>query len=164
MNDINPSPAPEEPVVEQATSDPMIEKRLIEILFPSHAPHRCSLAQRGKNGCQWVFNDERNKKWRVIIHASRWAGKFWVTVSVGGRSYLPPVEVMRGVKQAFLGPEAEAIQVLPSMADHAEVYAFKAGYWFHCLNGSGLPDFFSELAPKPDMESKEINSPAPEAA
>lgn len=124
--------------------------RIAHVLFPTKAPARSQRAKVLKNGTEWVYTDAaRGKKWKVIVHLNKQGEDDWIVVSIGGRSYIPPVEVVREIREAFLGKEAEVYTTLPSFSVHPEFYSkqFTATHLFYCLNGSRLPDFYEKEAP-----------------
>lgn len=67
-------------------------------------------------------------------------GKRWLHVSVSRRSRLPSWEDLRAVKDAFIGRDRTALQVLPPAAKHVNIHAYCLHLW-SCLDGDPTPDF-----------------------
>jgi hypothetical protein len=67
-------------------------------------------------------------------------GKRWVHVSCSRPSRLPSWGDIREVKDAFIGRERRALQVLPPAAEYVNIHPNCLHLW-HCLDGDGMPDF-----------------------
>jgi hypothetical protein len=67
-------------------------------------------------------------------------GRRWVHVSLSRPSRLPSWEDVRKVKDAFIGRERKALQILPPQAEYVNIHNHVLHLW-HCLDGDGLPDF-----------------------
>lgn len=67
-------------------------------------------------------------------------GKFWLHVSVSRADRLPSWGDLTEVKDAFIGRDKLAVQVLPRKADYVNCHEFCL-HLFHCLDGDPCPDF-----------------------
>jgi hypothetical protein len=77
----------------------------------------------------------------VIATASQEAdGKRWLHVSCSFRNRLPNWAELRMVKDAFIGKERTALQILPPEAEHVNIHPFCLHLW-SCLDGDVTPDF-----------------------
>lgn len=77
----------------------------------------------------------------VVFSARREAdGRRWAHVSLSRPSRLPSWEDVREVKNAFIGRDRRALQVLPPEAEYVNIHAHCLHLW-HCLDDDGLPDF-----------------------
>ena len=95
--------------------------------------------REGEDGimCIWMFSS----KVSVIASASREAdGKRWLHVSVCHRDHLPSWELLRQVKDEFIGKDRKAIQVLPAASEYVNINPNVLHLW-HCMDGDTLPDF-----------------------
>lgn len=66
--------------------------------------------------------------------------KVWLHVSMSRPTSLPSWGDVRRVKDAFIGRDAKAIQVLPKAAEYVNIHP-NVLHLFHCLDGDVLPDF-----------------------
>lgn len=77
----------------------------------------------------------------VIVSGSTEAdGRRWAHVSLSRPSRLPSWDDVREVKDAFIGRDRKAIQVLPPEAEYVNIHPHVLHLWC-CLDGDGLPDF-----------------------
>lgn len=67
-------------------------------------------------------------------------GKRWMHVSCSHQDRVPNWHEMARVKEAFIGPDRKAIQVLPARAEHVDLHP-TCLHWWACLDGDPLPDF-----------------------
>lgn len=67
-------------------------------------------------------------------------GRRWMHVSCSRRNRLPSWEELRMVKDAFIGRERRAIQVLPPDSEYVNTHSFVLHLW-SCLDVEVLPDF-----------------------
>jgi len=72
-------------------------------------------------------------------------GKRWVHVSMSYPNKLPGWNVVRMVKDRFIGRDKKAIQVFPADTEYVNIHPFCLHLW-HCIDGDGLPDFRVEGA------------------
>lgn len=68
---------------------------------------------------------------RVIRSLARMKDDYgtWIHVSVSRKDKIPSWQELTKVKDEFLGPSAEAIQVLPSKADYVNLHNFCLHIW-----------------------------------
>lgn len=66
--------------------------------------------------------------------------KMWLHVSLSRPSRLPTWQDLRRVKDAFVGKDRKAIQVLPADSEYVNIHPFVL-HLFCCLDGDVLPDF-----------------------
>jgi hypothetical protein len=76
----------------------------------------------------------------VLITVGRHEGKRWIHFSIAHPSRIPHFEELRRYKDAFLGVERKAIQVLPPKSEYVNIHPYCL-HLFSCLDGDGLPDF-----------------------
>lgn len=67
-------------------------------------------------------------------------GRRWIHVSCSRSDRLPSWSDLRKVKDAFIGRERKAIQVLPPASEYVNFHPYVLHLWC-CLDGDGLPDF-----------------------
>jgi hypothetical protein len=67
-------------------------------------------------------------------------GKPWMHVSISRADRLPSWGDLRMAKDAWIGPNRLAIQVLPRVADYVNVHPYVLHLWC-CLDGDPVPDF-----------------------
>lgn len=95
-----------------------------------------------------TFDTAISNSWRkigddlqVLVSQSVEAdGRMWLHVSMSRPSRLPTWQDVRRVKDAFIGKDKKAIQVLPSDREYVNIHPHVL-YLFHCLDGDPLPDF-----------------------
>lgn len=66
----------------------------------------------------------------------------WLHVSVSRRDRNPSWEDLKEVKDAFIGPDKVAVQVLPRAKDYINIHEFCFHLW-HCLDRDVVPNFDS---------------------
>jgi len=76
----------------------------------------------------------------LISTAEERDGKRWRHVSLSRRDKLPTWEELKRVKDAFLGAEVVALQVLPKASLYVNLHPFVLHLW-QCLDGDPVPDF-----------------------
>jgi hypothetical protein len=67
-------------------------------------------------------------------------GRRWLHFSCAGQSQVPTWEQFVRTKEAFLGPETKAIQVLAPRSQWVSIHPHCLHLWV-CLDGDPLPDF-----------------------
>ena len=67
-------------------------------------------------------------------------GRRWVHVSMSRPSRLPSWGDVREVKDAFIGRERRALQILPPQSQYVNLHKYVLHLW-HCVDDDGLPDF-----------------------
>jgi hypothetical protein len=67
-------------------------------------------------------------------------GRRWVHVSMSYPAKLPGWNVVRMVKDRFIGRDKRAIQVLPPQSEYVNHHPNTLHLW-HCVDGDGIPDF-----------------------
>jgi hypothetical protein len=86
---------------------------------------------------------------KVIYSVDREAdGQLWLHLSLSRQSRLPSWDDLRYVKDAFLGADRVAYQVLPRAAEYVNLHPFVLHLWscVDCEPGSDpLPDFRKDL-------------------
>jgi len=92
----------------------------------------------GEDGSQWIH---ALKRLIVIVSASVEGDcKRWLHVSLSRATSIPSWEDVREVKDAFIGTDRKAIQVLPRASEYVNINPYVLHLW-HCVDGDGLPDF-----------------------
>jgi hypothetical protein len=66
--------------------------------------------------------------------------RIWLHVSVSRPNRLPTWADLRRVKDAFIGKDRKAIQVLPAQSEYVNIHPYVL-HLFACLEGDPLPDF-----------------------
>lgn len=89
------------------------------------------------DGCLFE-NPERQL--RCIISGCWLRGGRWIHFSLSHRTRLPTWEELVSSKEAFLGEDTKAIQVLPPRGEWVNICE-RVLHLFHCVDGDGLPDF-----------------------
>lgn len=85
--------------------------------------------------------DHVNGGKRVIISVSEELdGRRWRHLSMSRRHSIPKWDDLVAAKEAFLGLESKAIQVVPPRSQYVNINPFVL-HLFECLDGDILPDF-----------------------
>lgn len=94
------------------------------------------------------FNSPISSAWKkigddvaVLVSESVEADdRIWLHVSVSRPTRLPSWSDLRRVKDAFIGKDRKAIQVLPAQSEYVNIHPHVL-HLFACLEGDPLPDF-----------------------
>ena len=70
-------------------------------------------------------------------------GKTWLHASASCRKRVPTYDELKRVKEVFIGPNLQAIQVFPVESKHINIHPYCLHLWA-CVEGDGLPDFGRE--------------------
>lgn len=105
---------------------------------PALTPAGWICVQRGTDGAAYRHS---TLNMSVILSAAVYSdNRPWVHFSIARSSRLPSWEEYTAAKDAFLGPETKAIQVLAPRSQWVNIHPFCL-HAFACLDDDGLPDF-----------------------
>ena len=106
------------------------EERIREAGFvPVDAPHPSMFAYvNGDRGISLIVTSEMHD------------GKRWIHLSIAGMTGTPMWNDLIGARDAVLGSDKKAIQILPPKKEHVNLHP-TCFHLFHCLDGDPLPDF-----------------------
>lgn len=105
---------------------------------PPEPPVGWRVSLRGGDGCRY---DHTIAPRTVIVSAAVESdGKRWLHFSMSCVSRLPKWDEFVAAKEAFLGPESKAIQVIPARSEYVNINP-NVLHLFVCLDGDPLPDF-----------------------
>jgi len=78
----------------------------------------------------------------VVLSAGLWEGRWWLHVSVSRKREIPSYWDLADLKEIFIGPELQALQVFARAGRHVNIHPYCLHLWA-CLEpeGDGLPDF-----------------------
>jgi len=108
-----------------------------DTFLPRVLPAGLRLLQRGDDGASYEAIDGL----RVIVSAAtEQDGRRWLHLSASRAGKLPTWEDLKWVKRVFVGPNRQAIQVLPRDKDYVNLHPHVLHLWA-CLDGDVLPDF-----------------------
>jgi hypothetical protein len=88
--------------------------------------------------CAWKKIDDG--VFVVISESMESDNRRWLHVSCSRPNRIPTWQDVRRVKDAFVGKNRKAIQVLPCEAEYVNLHPFVLHLWC-CLDGDPLPDF-----------------------
>lgn len=104
-------------------------------------PRRCILLDRDEDGWpSFLYQSPTGKKFTVIVTIEKKDdGKDWLHVSVAGRSYMPPYEVVKEIKELFIGKDRYAVAIMPPEKAFVNYHEY-CWHWWSCLEGHPLPE------------------------
>jgi len=110
---------------------------MTDLILPAPAGYREVRAPGG-----WPQRAYRRMDGLVVIVSANVErdGRTWLHVSLSRASKLPSWSDLRAVKNAFIGPEKMAVQVLPREAEYVNLHPFTLHLW-HCQDTDPVPDF-----------------------
>lgn len=77
----------------------------------------------------------------MIGYADHADGKRWLHFSMSGEDRLPTWDELVETKEAFLGTEVKAIQVIPPRSQYVNLNPYVLHLWVAVNGDDGLPDF-----------------------
>jgi hypothetical protein len=83
---------------------------------------------------------ERNGLRVIVSGATEQDGRRWLHVSCSRPTRLPDWDDLKLVKELFIGPGRQAIQVFPPRERYVNINSNVLHLWC-CLDGDGIPDF-----------------------
>lgn len=119
-------------VLAEATTDGLVAR-----ILPRPTPAGWTLTDRPADGAWYKRGDGLGA---ILTVATEDDGKRWVHLSVSRAKRLPSWEDLVAARDAFLGTEALAVQVLAPNSRHINIHAFCLHLW-RCLDGDPVPDF-----------------------
>lgn len=90
------------------------------------------------------YRNRSRKLCAIISIAIQDDGKRWVHLSLSHNDRIPTWGELRTTKDAFLGADVYAYQVLPPRSRYVN-YNARVLHLFHCLDGNPVPEFSIEL-------------------
>lgn len=106
--------------------------------FPPSAPASWRLVERSLDGAKYLHC---LAPYSVIVsRAIELDGRQWTHFSVGHPHRLPSWDDLVRFKEAFLGPESKAIQVLAPRSQWVNIHPYVLHLWV-CEDDDPLPDF-----------------------
>ena len=106
--------------------------------FPPHAPQGWSLVEAGVDGASYRHNFA---DYSVIMSKGEEAdGRVWIHFSLAHPHRLPAWAELVRFKEAFLGEESRAIQVLPPRSEWYNAPPYCLHLWV-CETEDVIPDF-----------------------
>lgn len=109
------------------------------MLKQSYLEHNFRFVRNVANSQWWYRGINKLTGLKVIISSGiEQDGKEWIHLSVSRADRLPTWDELE-TKEAFIGLEAEAIQVIPRRSKHINIHPYCL-HLFFCPE-SGLPDF-----------------------
>lgn len=110
---------------------------LVATVLPNPTPVGWTQLQRSSDGASY---NHSNGLVAIVTVANELDGKRWVHLSVSRAARLPSWDDLTSARDAFLGPEALAVQVLAPKSRHINIHAHCLHLW-KCLDGDPVPDF-----------------------
>lgn len=107
---------------------------------PIVPPHPFRLDQLGEDGGAYHAGPRGDGLAVIVSGAVQSDGKRWIHLSCSRRQRLPSWQDLRQAKDAFIGAEAYAVQVLPPADRYVNIHPFCL-HLFHCVDGHPLPEF-----------------------
>jgi hypothetical protein len=103
---------------------------------PAANPNYWKVEQRS-DGASYMYVDGLAV---IVSEAYEDDGCVWTHVSCSRRSRLPSWEDLRRIKDEFIGPDRDAIQLLPRAEKHVNIHNFCLHLWSP-RDAGALPDF-----------------------
>ena len=108
---------------------------------PSVLPLGWELHEEGEDG--YSFINRRYGQGIIMSEATERDGKRWRHFSMSCRTRIPTWEELVKAKEAFLGVESKAIQIIPPRSQYVNIHPNVLHLWV-CMDGDPLPDFRNE--------------------
>lgn len=110
-------------------------------LIPRVLPSGYRISVRSDDGCHLEYRGLNGYHSVILSAAYEQDGRRWLHVSVATPTKLPSWDLLKQVKDIFIGREKQAIQVLPSEASYINLHPHCL-HLFHCLEENNpVPDF-----------------------
>ncbi len=119
-------------VLAESTTDALVDQAL-----PSPVPKGWILVRRLGDGA-WYKGNTGLAACLTVAHEDD--GKRWIHLSISRANKLPSWEELVAARDAFLGPETLAVQVLAPKSRHVNIHPFCLHLWV-CMDGAPVPDF-----------------------
>lgn len=105
-----------------------------------NVPHNWQVVERRPDGVKLLHYRGATPDYSLIVSLNREGdGRLWAHLSVAARE-IPSYELMRSVKDKFLGPDRKAVMVFPERRRHVNLHP-TCLHLFCCLDGDPLPEF-----------------------
>lgn len=94
-----------------------------------------------EDGARYIYQGMRGYHTVILSGATELDGRVWLHLSVATPTKLPSWELLKFVKDCFLGPKRQAIQVLPSEERYINQHPYCL-HLFTCISDDDpIPDF-----------------------
>lgn len=131
---------------DQIAGNPLPMEEWVEAAMPRVLPYEWRRieggtvnAETGRHNGNMYVNERRGL--RVILSAAvEDDGKRWLHLSMSLATRLPTWSELVQAKEAFMGKESRAVQVLPPRSEWVNIHEYTL-HLFVCLDGDPLPDF-----------------------
>lgn len=96
-------------------------------------------AETGRHNGNMYVNERRGLR---IVMSAAWEldGRRWLHLSMSHPNRLPTWSELVQAKEAFMGKDSRAVQILPPRSEWVNIHAYTL-HMFVCLDGDPLPDF-----------------------
>ncbi len=110
-------------------------------LVPCVLPAGYRVIDKAEDGCKLEYRGMRDYHTVILSAAVELDQRRWLHVSVARPNALPSWELLKEVKQIFIGRNKQAVQVLPTEERYVNQHAYCL-HLFHCLEDNDpVPDF-----------------------
>lgn len=109
-----------------------------------NVPHNWQVTARGRDGLKLLHYRNGTPDYSLVVSIQREEdGRLWAHLSIAARE-TPTYEMLRSVKDKFLGPDRKAVMVFPERRRHVNLHP-TCLHLFSCLDDDPLPEFSGYL-------------------